>query len=119
MTGIQIVVLLISLTVATGARAEDMIMALGAVKATQLSGLFASVLPIFKTASNIGVQVVALDGDDATTVKARGNVNALLLDDVGAVDKALKGRTGLTLAKRCIVISLSLGRNPIRRVSAN
>jgi len=92
---VQIASIAILLAVSTGARAEDMVIALGTGKARQLSGLFASILPIFKTASNVDVQVVAIDSGDATAANARGNVNALLLDDVSAVDKAMKGHYGL------------------------
>ena len=92
---VQIASIAILLAVSTGARAEDMVIALGTGKARQLSGLFASILPIFKTASNVDVQVVALDSGDEMAANARGNVNALLLDNVSAVDKAMKDHYGL------------------------
>lgn len=91
----QIVLLVILLALSTGARADDIFMTLGAPKSTQLSGLFASILPIFKTASNVSVRVVALDAGDATAGKERGDVNALLLDETSAVDKAMADHYGL------------------------
>lgn len=92
---VQIASVVISLALSTGARAEDVFMTLGAPKSTQLSGLLASILPIFKAASNVGVHVVALDAGDATAEKERGDVNALLLDETSAVDKAVADHYGL------------------------
>jgi tungstate transport system substrate-binding protein len=92
---ILITSLLISLAASTGARADDIFMTLGAAKLTQLSRLLTHILPIFKAASNVGVHVVELDAASAPAVEERNDVNALLLDDTSAVDKAVKDRYGL------------------------
>lgn len=92
---IRITSLLISLALCTGARADDIFMTLGAAKSTKLSGLLTDILPIFKTASNISVHVVVLDTGSPTTGKERGDVNALLLNETSAVDKAVADHYGL------------------------
>jgi tungstate transport system substrate-binding protein len=92
---IRIASLLIALTVSPGARADDIFMTLGAAKSMQLSGLLTHILPIFKTASNISVHVVAVAAGNAATGKERGDVDALLLDETSAVDKAVADHYGL------------------------
>lgn len=86
----KIALLLMLLAISNPARADDISMTLGAAKPRPLSGLFASILPMFKAASNVGVQVVALDSTDPTAWKSHGDVNALLLDETSAVDQAVK-----------------------------
>lgn len=94
----RIAFLLVLLAMSNAARADDFFMTLGAAKSTQLSGLFASILPIFQAASNVSVHVVTLDSADATAWKKRADVDALLLDETRAVDKAL--RNGYALNPR-------------------
>lgn len=92
---IRIASLIIALAVSSAARADDIFMTLGAAKSTQLSGLLTHILPIFKDASNISVRVVALDAGNAATGKERGDVDALLLSETSAVDKAMADHYGL------------------------
>jgi tungstate transport system substrate-binding protein len=92
---IRIAPLIIALAVSSAARADDIFMTLGTAKSTQLSGLLTHILPIFKAASNISVRVVALDAGNAATGKERGDVDALLLSETSAVDKAMADHYGL------------------------
>lgn len=92
---IRITLILLSLAVATDARADAMYLTLGATDAPQLSGLFNFVLPIFKAASNLDVHVVAVDPGQVVAIEKGGDLNALLLDDRTAKKKIVADSYGL------------------------
>jgi tungstate transport system substrate-binding protein len=93
---IQIAALVVSLAISTGARADDnFFMTVGTPKSTRLAGLLDYILPIFKTASNVRVQVVALEpGHEVASAESSG-ANALLLDDQAAIDKIMADKFGV------------------------
>lgn len=91
---IRVMSILLSLVAASSAHADEFL-TVGAAKSTQLSGLLDYILPIFKTASNLSVQVVAVEAGQAAAIEERNDVNALLLDDRSAQDKIVADRYGL------------------------
>ena len=92
---IRLASLLLSLVVASAARADELSLTIGATKSTQLSGLFDYILPIFKAASNLSVHVIAIDPSQAVAIEKRGDTGALLLDDRAAEDKIVADGYGL------------------------
>jgi tungstate transport system substrate-binding protein len=92
---IRIVSLFLSLVVVSNAYADELSMTLRTTKSTQLSGLLDYILPIFKTASNLSVHVVAVDAGQAVAIDRRDDANALLLDDRPAEDKIIADGYGV------------------------
>jgi len=92
---IRIVSLFLSLVVVSSAHADELFLTLRAMKSTQLSGLLDYILPIFKTASNLSVHVVAVDAGQAVAIDRRDDANALLLDDRAAEDKIIADGYGV------------------------
>jgi tungstate transport system substrate-binding protein len=93
---IRIAFLLVCLVAAGAAHADDdFFLTLGASKSARLAGLFDYILPIFKSASNVRVQVIALEpGQEVASAEASG-ANALLLDNRSAVDKIMADKFGV------------------------
>jgi tungstate transport system substrate-binding protein len=92
---IRVVSLLFSLVVVSSAHAEDPFMTLGVTKSAQLSGLLDYILPIFKAASNVTVEVVAVDPGQEVAVAERGDVDAMLFDDRAAAEKIVADNHGV------------------------
>ena len=63
------------------AAAGDRFIVLGSTTSTDQSGLFAYLLPLFKTATGIEVRVVAVGTGQALQLGARGDADALLVHD--------------------------------------
>lgn len=93
MTGV--VFLLFSLVFATSAYADDIVMTLGVTKSTQLSALLDHILPIFKAASNIKVEVVAVNPGEEVAQGERTEFDAMLFDDRAAADKIVAENHGV------------------------
>jgi tungstate transport system substrate-binding protein len=91
----RVVAMLFPLVLATSAHADDIVMTLGVSKSTQLSGLLDYILPIFKTASNVKVEVVAVEPGQELALAARAEVDAMLLDDRAAAEKIVAGQHGV------------------------
>lgn len=70
-------------------------MTLGVTKSAQLSGLLDYILPIFKAASNVTVEVVAVDPGQEVAVAERGDVDAMLFDDRAAAEKIVADNHGV------------------------
>ena len=92
---IRVASLLFSLVVVSGAHAEDPFMTLGVTKSAQLSGLLDYILPIFKAASNVKVEVVAVDPGQEVAVAERTEVDAMLFDDRAAAEKIVADNHGV------------------------
>jgi tungstate transport system substrate-binding protein len=92
---IRIVSVLFSLAVVGGAHADEISMTLGVTKSAQLSGLLDHILPIFKAASNIKVEPVAVDPGQEVAVGDQAAVDAMLLDDKAAADKIVADKHGV------------------------
>jgi tungstate transport system substrate-binding protein len=90
----RVVSVLFPLVLATSAHADDIVMTIGVSKSTQLSGLLDYILPIFKTASNVKVEVVAVEPGQELALAERAEVDAMLLDDRAAAEK-IAGQYGV------------------------
>ena len=93
---IRVVCLVLSLAVASTAHADDdFFLTLGTSKSVRLAGLLDYILPIFKSASNVRVQVIPLEAGRQIESGEKGKANALLLDDPAAVDKVMTEKFGV------------------------
>ena len=92
---IRIASLLLSVVFASNAYADDIVMTLGVSKSTQLSGLLDHILPVFKAASNIKVEVVAIKPGEEVAVADRTEVDAFLIDDRAAAEKIVADNHGV------------------------
>ncbi len=77
--------LMIALGLATTARAETITMA--STTSTEQSGLFAHLLPAFKSASGVDVKVVAQGTGQALETARRGDADVLFVHDQAAEEK--------------------------------
>jgi tungstate transport system substrate-binding protein len=84
---IRISVLLLSIVFASTVDAADRFITLASTTSTQDSGLFAQILPIFREATGIDVQVVAVGTGQALEIGMRGDADALLVHDRTGEDK--------------------------------
>jgi tungstate transport system substrate-binding protein len=91
---IRIAFLFFLLAVASSAHAQEIVMTLGVTKSTQLSGLLDHILPIFKAASNIKVEVVAVDSGKEVAMGERTEFDAMLFDDRSAAEKIVAEEHG-------------------------
>lgn len=93
---IRVVCLVLSLAVTSTAHADDdFFLTLGTSKSVRLVGLLDYILPIFKSASNVRVQVIPLEAGQEIESGKKGKANALLLDDPAAVDKVMNEKFGV------------------------
>ena len=93
---IRIALLLFCLVGVSAAHADDdFFMTLATSKSAQLDGLLDYILPIFKSASNVRVQVVALDPGQEVASGENSGANALLIDDRAATDKIMADKFGI------------------------
>jgi tungstate transport system substrate-binding protein len=81
------VVVLLSIVLGGSAHAADRFITLSSTTSTQDSGLFGYILPIFKTATDIDVHVVAVGTGQALAIGERGDADALLVHDRFGEDK--------------------------------
>ena len=91
----RVVSLTCALLLATGAHADDIVMTLGVSKSAELPGLLDYILPIFKAASNVKVEVVVVDPGQELALAERAEVDAMLFDDRVAADKIVAGQHGV------------------------
>jgi tungstate transport system substrate-binding protein len=92
---IRIVVLLFSLLLLGGARAQDRFITLSSTTSTQDSGLFGHILPRFRAERGIDVHVVAVGTGQALTIGERGDADALLVHDRAGEDKFVADGCGI------------------------
>jgi tungstate transport system substrate-binding protein len=92
---IRIALIFLSLAVAADAHADELYLTLGTTDASKLSGLFNFILPIFKTASNLSVHVVAANPGQAAAVEKSRDLNVLLLDNRSLERKIVADSYGL------------------------
>jgi tungstate transport system substrate-binding protein len=88
-------VLLLSLVIVSGARADERFITLSSTTSTQDSGLFEYILPIFKSATGLSVHVVAVGTGQALAIGARGDADALLVHDRAGEDKFVADGFGI------------------------
>jgi tungstate transport system substrate-binding protein len=92
----RIAFLVLCLVAASAAHADDdFFMTLGVSKSARLAGLLDYILPIFKLASNVRVQVLALEPGQEVASGEVSDANALLLDDRAAIDKIMADKFGI------------------------
>ena len=91
----RVVSLTCALLLATGAHADDIVMTLGVSKSAELPGLLDYILPIFKAASNVKVEVVVVDPGQELALAERAEVDAMLFDDRVAAGKIVAGQHGV------------------------
>jgi tungstate transport system substrate-binding protein len=92
---IRIVVLLFSLLLLGGARAQDRFITLSSTTSTQDSGLFGHILPRFRAKRGIDVHVVAVGTGQALAIGERGDADALLVHDRAGEDKFVADGCGI------------------------
>jgi len=84
---IRIIAALLGIFAGTAAHADERFITLSSTTSTQDSGLFDSILPIFKSATGISVHVVAVGTGQALAIGMRGDADALLVHDRIGEDK--------------------------------
>jgi tungstate transport system substrate-binding protein len=92
---IRIVPVLFSLAIASSAHADEISMTLGVTKSARLSGLLDHILPIFKKASNITVEPVAVDPGQEVAVGDQAVLDAMLFDNQAAADQIVGDKHGV------------------------
>lgn len=92
-----VISLVLCLSVASAARAADgFFITLATSKSARLAALLDYILPIFKSASNVRVQVVALEpGQEVAPAAEASGADALLLDDRAATEKIIADKFGI------------------------
>jgi tungstate transport system substrate-binding protein len=78
---VRVVALILSIIVVSTAEAQDRFITLGSTTSTQDSGLFGYILPVFRAATGIAVDVVAVGSGQALAMGRRGDADALLVHD--------------------------------------
>jgi tungstate transport system substrate-binding protein len=92
---IRIFTLLLSAMVISTAQAAERFIVLSSTTSTQDSGLFEHILPIFRSATGLGVHVVAVGTGQALAIGARGDADALLVHDRVGEDKFVADGFGI------------------------
>jgi len=94
---IRIALVFVSLAAASAAHADDeFFITLATSKSARLAGLFDYILPIFKSASNVSVRVMALEpGQEVASAAEASGADALLLDDRAAAEKIIADKFGV------------------------
>jgi len=80
---------------ATAAQAQDKTIVMASTTSTEQSGLFAHLLPDFRSASGIDVRVVALGTGQALDMGRRGDADVLFVHDQAAEEKFVADGFGL------------------------
>ena len=91
----RIAILFLSVLLTGTAHAQQRFITLSSTTSTQDSGLFDYILPIFKTATGLGVHVVAVGTGQALAIGERGDADALLVHDRPGEDKFVAGGFGV------------------------
>jgi tungstate transport system substrate-binding protein len=76
-----------TLTMASGAQAEDRFITIASTTSTEQSGLFGHLLPVFEKESGIKVRVVALGTGQALDLARRGDADVVFVHDKAAEEK--------------------------------
>ncbi|HXW49136.1 MAG TPA: substrate-binding domain-containing protein [Xanthobacteraceae bacterium] len=84
---IRIAALILSISAASVAQADERFITLSSTTSTQDSGLFGYILPMFRYATGLSVHVVAVGTGQALAIGMRGDVDALLVHDRIGEDK--------------------------------
>src|SRR6202140_5771210 len=92
---IRIFALLVSTLIVTTAQAAKRFIVLSSTTSTQDSGLVQHILPIFRSATGLGVHVVAVGTGQALAIGARGDADALLVHDRIGEDKFVADGFGI------------------------
>src|ERR1700690_1504735 len=92
---IRIFALLLSALIVTTAQADERFIVLSSTTSTQDSGLFEHILPIFRSATGLGVHVVAVGTGQALAIGERGDADALLVHDRPGEDKFVADGFGI------------------------
>jgi tungstate transport system substrate-binding protein len=86
-TGRRALVLSLLAGAALGAMAQDRFIVMASTTSTEQSGLFAHLLPAFKTATGIDVRVVAVGTGQALDTGRRGDADVVFVHDTAAEEK--------------------------------
>jgi tungstate transport system substrate-binding protein len=92
---IQVAALLLSILFVNGAQAEDRFITLSSTTSTEDSGLFAHIIPLFRSARELDVHVVAVGTGQALAIGARGDADALLVHDRAGEEKFVADGYGI------------------------
>src|ERR1700675_2178716 len=92
---IRIFALLVSALIVTAAQADERFIVLSSTTSTQDSGLFEHILPMFRSATGLGVHVIAVGTGQALAIGARGGADALLVHDRIGEDKFVADGFGI------------------------
>src|SRR5580658_7461838 len=84
---IRLSALLLSTLIVTAAQADERFIVLSSTTSTQDSGLFEHILPMFRSATGLGVHVIAVGTGQALAIGQRGDADALLVHDRPGEDK--------------------------------
>jgi tungstate transport system substrate-binding protein len=92
---VRIAGLLLSVWVVSAAQAAEQFITLSSTTSTQDSGLFAHILPAFRSVTGLDVHVVAVGTGQALAIGARGDADALLVHDRVGEDKFVADGYGI------------------------
>jgi tungstate transport system substrate-binding protein len=92
---IRIAGLLLSIWLVSAAPAAERFITLSSTTSTQDSGLFAHILPAFRSQTGLAVHVVAVGTGQAFAIGARGDADALLVHDRAGEDKFVADGYGI------------------------
>jgi tungstate transport system substrate-binding protein len=81
--------------IAAGVSAQERSITLASTTSTEQSGLFAYILPLFKSQTGIAVRVVAVGTGQALAIGARGDADALLVHDRAGEEKFMAEGHGI------------------------
>jgi tungstate transport system substrate-binding protein len=87
--------LLILLSAALPARAQERFITLASTTSTEQSGLFGRIVPLFRLQTGIDVRVVAVGTGQALALAARGDADAVLVHDRTGEDRFIADGHGL------------------------
>jgi tungstate transport system substrate-binding protein len=93
-----IAALALSLCIALAAHAQDRFIVMASTTSTEQSGLFAHLLPAFKSATGIDVRVVAQGTGQALDTARRGDADVVFVHDQAAEEKFVAEGFGLKRA---------------------
>src|SRR5580658_11310574 len=91
----RIVTFLFVIFAINAAHADERFITLSSTTATQDSGLFDYILPIFRAATGLSVHVVAVGTGQALAIGERGDADALLVHDRPGEDKFVADGFGI------------------------
>ena len=89
LSSFKAIALILSAQIATFSIAESNAIVMASTTSTEQSGLFSTLLPEFKKATNIDVKVVAVGTGQAIDMGRRGDADVLFVHDQAAEEKAV------------------------------